>query len=263
MTEITARFIRISLQLIITAVLSGAPLVAQSPTSTQPAARRDAAAIALIRQSLQKMGPLAAVKRDTVSTGTLLNLRTGVASPLTIKTSGTEFLRNEVGTDFVFIRNGSSGKTRYGGKDHELAPHILAYKRPENLPALLILSEIESPSLNCVLLGSEMVNGAPTSHIRLSVAPPDPRDAAAEDLISETHVWIDQQGLVVKARVFNFSPQVLENRSPVDLYYSDYRLVDGFLVPFHIVREVDRQKDADITFTSIILNASLSPADFQ
>lgn len=251
--------------LFIVLLVSGTALFAQAPIPSS-AARRDSDAVALLRQSLVKMGVLATPNRSTVSTGSFLNLRTGAASPLTIKTLGTDFLRNEVGSDFVFIRNGNSGKSRYSGKDHNLAPHILAYKRPENLPALLIMSDLESPQVNCVMIGQESVNGVVASHIRLSVLPQNPQSAAdvtAEELESETHVWIDAQGLVVKARVFNFSPQVAENRSPVDLYYSDYRQVDGFLVPFHVLREVDRQKDADITFTSIVLNASLSPADFQ
>jgi hypothetical protein len=84
-----------------------------------------------------------------------------------------------------------------------------------------------------------------------------------EDLISETHVWIDQQGLVVKARIFIFSPQILQNRSPVDLYYSDYRQMDGFLVPFHISREIAHHKDSEIVFDSIDVKAKLSEADFQ
>ena len=50
------------------------------------------------------------------------------------------------------------------------------------------------------MVGQEEVNGIPASHIRLSMAPADSSDMQAEDLISETHVWINQQGLVIKAR---------------------------------------------------------------
>jgi len=264
-TSLSARSLHIAhkFSFILVTLVSGTLLLAQAPDLATAPVRRDVDAIALLRLSLVKMGALAAANRDTVATGTFLNLRTGASSPLTIKTSGTDSLRNEVGTDFVFIRNGSSGKTRYGGKDHKLPAHSVAYKRPEHLPALLLMSEVESPNLSCVMLGLESVNGIATSHIRLSLVPQDGSSPIAEDLMSETHVWIDERGLVIKARVFNFSPQLLENRSPVDLYYSDYRQVEGFLVPFHVVREVDRQKDADITFTSIVLNANLSPADFQ
>ncbi len=236
-------------------------LAAQTP-QTSHVARRDNAAVELIRLSLARMGSLAANGRDTVATGTLTSFRTGTTAPLTMKTHGTDYIRNEVG-DFVFIRSGISGKTRSAGKDHRVAYHSIAYKRAEHLPALLLLSEVESPALQCILIGTETVNGVSASHIRLSVVPSDSSDVQAEDLISETHVWIDQQGLVVKARIFIFSPQVLQNRSPVDLYYSDYRQIDGFLVPFHISREIARHKDSEIVFDSIDVKAKLSEADFQ
>jgi hypothetical protein len=227
-----------------------------------PGPRRDDAAVTVIRSSLLKMGSLAANGRDTIATGTLTSFRDGTTVSLTMKTHGTNYIRNEVG-DFVFIRSGTTGKTRFAGKDHSVAYHSIAYKRAEHLPSLLLLSEIESPDLQCVMVGQEVVNGIPASHIRLSMAPAGSSDMQAEDLISETHVWIDQQGLVIKARVFIFSPQVLQNRSPVDLYYSDYRLVDGFLVPFHISREIAHHKDSEITFNSIDVKARLSEADFQ
>ena len=238
--------------------LAGGQSVATSGQTIQ----RDAAAISVVRASLVKMGSLTAVSHDTVSIGTLTNARTGNVSPLTIKTRGTDFIRNEVG-DFVFVRNGGSGKSRYGGKDHNVPNQSIAYKRAENLPGLLLLSDIESASLQCVMVGLENVNGVPASHIRLSVVPEDASAVEAEDFMSEMHIWIDQQGLVIKARTYLFSPEALQNRSPVDFYYSDYRQVDQFLVPFHIVREVDRQKDSEIIFTSVNLNASLSTADFQ
>jgi hypothetical protein len=243
-------------------ILLSSLVVGQTPSTPGPIIQRDADAISLVRASLVKMGSLTAVSHDTVSIGTLTNARTGSVSPLTIKTRGTDFIRNEVG-DFVFVRSGGSGKSHYSGKDHTLPNQSVAYKRAENLPVLLLLSDIESTNLQCIMVGPESVNGVLTSHIRLSVVPQDMSDVQAHDFMSEMHVWIDQQGLVVKARTFLFSPEALQNRSAVDFYYSDYRQVDQFLVPFHIMREVDRQKDSEILFASINLNATLSTADFQ
>jgi|GEM_PF-6623870 len=237
-------------------------LIAQDKQSRRPVARRDNAALDLVRLSLAKMGTMAGSGRDTIATGTFKSFRKDTTSPLIMKTHGTDYIRNEIG-DFTFIRSGFSGKTHYGGKDHRVAYHSIAYKRAEHIPSLLLLSEVESTDLQCIMIGSEEVNGIATSHIRLSVVPADTTDAQAEDLISETHVWIDQQGLVVKARIFIFSPEVLENRSPVDLYYSDYRQIGSFLLPFHINREISGHKDSEMVFNSIDVNAKLSPADFQ
>lgn len=248
--------------LALSVVLGYSGSLAQSLPATSPTVRRDPDAIALLRLSLVKMGGLAAANRSTVATGTMLNESTGQSSSLVLKTSGTDSIRNEVGSDFVFVRSASGGHSHYDGKDHKVALHSLLYHRAEHMPGLLLMSDVESPNLQVQMIGSETVTGVATSHIRLSVVPLDGSDAHLHDLMSETHVWIDAQGLVVKARIFMFSPEAIENRSPVDLYYSDYRQVGIFLVPFHIVREFLGQKE-DITFTSIDLNAALSPAEFQ
>src|SRR4051812_30626495 len=222
------RVVSLCWSIAVSLLLTSTVYSAAQSNPTTPVARKDNAAVQLIRLSLAKMGSLSANGRDTIATGTLTSFRDGTSVPLTMKTHGTNYIRNEVG-DFVFIRSGSTGKTHYAGKDHSVAYHSIAYKRAEHLPSLLLLSEIGSPDLQCVMVGEEEVNGSPASHLRLSMMPTDSPDIQADDLISETHVWIDQQGLVIKARLFIFSPQVLQNRSPVDLYYSDYRLVDGFL----------------------------------
>ena len=243
-------------------VLAFAFAVQGVPAQAPPVVRRDPDAIALLRLSLIKMGGLAAAHRETVATGAMLNESTGESSSLVLKTSGTDSIRNEVGSVFVFVRSPSGGHSHYDGKDHKVALHSLLYHRAEHLPGLLLLSDVESPNLQVRMIGAETVTGVATSHVRLSVVPQDGSDPRLHDLMSETHVWIDAQGLVLKARIFMFSPEAIENRSPVDLYYSDYRLVDRFMVPFHIVREFLGQRE-DITFTSIDLNAALSPADFQ
>jgi hypothetical protein len=110
----------------------------------------------------------------------------------------------------------------------------------------------------------EQINGLPAHHIRLSMFPTDSTPAQIEDLISEFHVWIDQTSLyVVKTRCFNFSPEAIQNRSPVEVYYSDYRLQDGAQVPFHLIRYVDGRKDSEIVFSTISLNAAVAATDFQ
>lgn len=234
------------------------------PSSTRvPQAVRDPKAVALVRLALLRNGALAQARRDTVASGTIHTFRDDQTQSLLIKTSGTDYLRNEVGSGFVFSRAGEHGLLRYGGKNHSMPAQSIAYKRAEHLPSLLLISEIESPQLQCQMIGAENVNGVAASHIRLSVVPSDGSDPHIEDLLSETHVWIDATGLIVRARVFLFSPDAIENRSPVDLYYSDYRQIEGFLVPFHIIRDIEGQKDSEMIFDSIDLNTKLSPIDFQ
>lgn len=230
---------------------------------SSPTVVRDDSALVLIRHLLAYAGSPAAAQLSIVATGTIHDFRTDDTQPITVKTNGTEYVRNEIGSDFVFSRAGRKASLRYGGKAHHVPYQAVAYQRTEFIPTLLLLSELESPRLQCKMLGPESVNGSMAYHIRLSMAPVGDSDAKIEDLLSETHVWIDSTGMISKARVFLFSPEAIQNRSPVELYYSDYRKVGDFLFPFHILREVDHTKNSETTFTAIDVSAKLSPADFQ
>jgi hypothetical protein len=83
-------------------------------------------------------------------------------------------------------------------------------------------------------------------------------------MISEFHVFIDQAShLVVKSISYQFSPDAIENRSSVETYYDDYRLVQGVLLPYHSIRYVAGQKDSEISLKSITLNVGIPDSDFQ
>ncbi len=77
-------------------------------------------------------------------------------------------------------------------------------------------------------------------------------------------MFIDAQSLLlVKTLSFDFSPEVIENRSPVETYYNDYRPESGLLVPHTLTRYVAGQKFCEITITSVQFNVGLSDTDFQ
>ena len=47
------------------------------------------------------------------------------------------------------------------------------------------------------------------------------------------------------------------------MYYSDYRSVQGLMVPYQITRYVSGDKMCDISFSSASFNVGLSDDDFQ
>jgi hypothetical protein len=240
------------------------PSAAQQPPSPATLPQRDPQALALLSQSLMAMGPLASPNRMTIAQGTI-TYPNGDQKPITMKTSGTNRLRHDVGSgEFTFISTSLGGFLILKGAKHNLQFWVTQYKRPEHLPALSLMSDYENPLLQVKYLGLEPVNGSLAHHIRLSMLPADNTPPEIEDLLSEFHVYIDQASLlVVRTRSFNFSPEAIQNRSPVDTFYSDYRTQDGAQVPWHLVRYVDTQKDSEIAFTSISLNAAVPDSDFQ
>jgi hypothetical protein len=150
------------------------------------------------------------------------------------------------------------------GVRHSLAFWTTKYQRPGHLPRLSLIADYQSANFQAQYVGLENVNGSPAHHLRISMLPVDSTPVQSEDLMSEFHVWIDQNSLlVVKTRTFDFSPETPQNRTPVDTFFGNYQQQSGVLVPFHLVRYIAGQKDSDIVFTSISLTASNPDSDFQ
>jgi hypothetical protein len=226
-------------------------------------ATRDAQAIAVISQTLAALGLTAAPTLETVAQGSFTD-RTGAVFSLTIETAGTDRLRENLGSNHSFVTNGGSGFTIDQGVRHTLPFWATKYRRPEHLPSLSALSDYLNLNLQLQYIGQESVNGSSAHHIRLSMVPTDSTPAAVEDLISEFHVWIDATSfLVVKTRGFYFSPETLQNRTPVETYFANYQQQGSAMIPFHITSYIYGQQDSDIVITSINLSASIPDPDFE
>jgi len=61
----------------------------------------------------------------------------------------------------------------------------------------------------------------------------------------------------VRTRTFIFSPEIVENRSPVDFYFTDYRYLGDVLVPHQIRRYVSEQLDSQWTVEKVQFNVGL------
>ena len=228
--------------------------------------RRDTQALAILAQSYAVMAPQGGGVQDALLAGNIVRAD-GTTGSMTIKSKGVDRLRHEIslgGRQFVYVLNGGRGYALRGGTRHGLPLWVTAYQRSEHIPPFSRLIDFLRPNMNVVYVGLEDVGGRQAHHIRLSALPTDGTPARIEELISEFHVFVDAQSmLVVKTQSFLFSPAAIENRSPVDTYYSEYRSVAGLLVPYRVTRYVSRQRESDITLTSVQLNVGLSDSEFQ
>lgn len=115
-------------------------------------------------------------------------------------------------------------------------------------------------------IGTEMVEGHSVSHLRFHMAArgKSKHQDAVEELLSESHVFIDSAtNRVVSIRTWVFSPETVENRSVWEAVYSDYRDVDGVLMPFHIQDHIAGQPHRETVLTSVQTDANISETDFQ
>jgi hypothetical protein len=240
------------------------PTFAQQ-TSTPPISPvRDAQALTVITQSLAAMGAIAAPTRMTLAHG-IVTYPDGSTKAVKFETIGSDRVRHDIGTgEFTFVANGGDGFLKLNGKKQKLQYWATAYQRPEHLPSLSLMADYQNPNLQVQYVGLENIDGNPAHHLRLSVIPTDNSSPVFMDLMSEFHLWIDEKSmLVVKTRHFDFSPEAIQNRTPVEIFFSDYRVQDGATVPFHLKRFIATDEQFEITFSDIFLTTAVSPADFQ
>lgn len=242
-------------------VLAFQPLRSQQITAV---AQRDALAVDVLAQSLTAMGAIASPTRMTLAQGTA-TYPDGSSKAIKIETIGTDSVRQDIGTnEFSFVSSAGDGFLLLQGKKEKLQSWVTAYHRAEHLPALSLMADYLNPNLQIQYAGLEDIDGNPTHHLRLSVIPTDKTPPELADLMSEFHVWIDQKSLLaLKTRHFDFSPEAIQNRTPVDIVYSDYRTEGGVTIPYHLTRYIATDKQLDVTFSTISLNASVSASDFQ
>ena len=186
-----------------------------------------------------------------------------------LKTRGIDDFRHERdagGQPVISII--SKGKGWHGLQGHQsmISPHATMFFLADHLPALACSTSPAQRGLQATYVGSEVINSTPVFHIKLNARSrgPGQRDDAAVNLISESHIFIDQQSYkVVKTTKFVFAPDAIQNRSLWETVYSDYRAVDGIQMPFHIETFVSGRKFSTVLFTSIQTGVAMTDGDFQ
>lgn len=240
-------------------VLISVPIAAQQPP------QRDPQALAVLSQARAAFGPSAASLQDSVANGTI-TYSDGTSGSITIKSKGTA-LRQELSLpnkQLVYIIKGGQGYTLIGGVRHDMPLHITKYRRPNHIPAISRIVDFLQQNTQVTYVGIENVAGNPAHHIVLTSLPTDSTPTKVEALMSEFHIFVDVQSFrVVKTRSYMFSLDAVENRSSCDTYYSDYRIVQGVVVPFRITERVSGQSYSDISLSNVTLNSGLSDSDFQ
>jgi hypothetical protein len=235
--------------------------------SAQSSPTRDAQALAIIAKSIAAMSGLAPVVQDTLAQGnaTFVN---GTQATIKFESKGATKSRHELAFPnqlVEYVMNGGEGYSVKDGKKTNLPLWVTQYHYPEHIPAISQMADFASANMAVSYVGLESVQGASAHHIRFILTPVgDGTPANIAALISEFHVFVDAQTyLVTKTENYIFSPDAIENRSLVEMYYSDYRSVNGLMVPYRISRYISGGKTCDIVFSSVEMNVGIPDSDFQ
>jgi len=133
-------------------------------------------------------------------------------------------------------------------------------------PALMLGKLGGSPDAVVSDAGAETHNGLAVEHLRASRQfPKSPSQISAlMQRHSQMEVYLDASTSLPTAISFNTHPDKdAFSDIPVEIQFSDYRLVNGVQTPFHVQKYFNRNLILDLQFERADLNTGLSPSSFN
>jgi hypothetical protein len=243
----------------------------QAPT---PAKTSDSSATALLSKSLAALTGNSSVSDVTLSgparrivgsddesgNSALKALVTGEARMDLSFASGP---RNEV----VSLSNKCLAGSWSGpdGVAHPSSNHNLMTDSSWFFPAFTVGRITSSGRYVLVYVGHETQNGQAVEHITAyqPSTVPLPAGVATFSHLTQMDLFLDSSTLLPTALAFNIHPDNNANLDiPVQILFSDYRLVNGAQIPFHVQKFINNSLALDLQFTSAVLNSGLSASSF-
>ncbi len=250
-------------------LLLSAPLPAQQ----SPPPQRDPQAITVLSQTVNAAGGLTAVSaiQDYTATGTVTYLWAG--QPV----QGTVTLRQKGADEFRLDANLQSGirswAVSYGAgsvKETDGSAHPVGFANALKLGALTfplaeIYTDLQDSSTTLIYMGSTQIAGRTVQqiHAQRNFSPQSDPDGSLSKLRARD-LFIDSSNLqLILIRDILYPPQSFTANYQHEISFSDYRTVNGLLVPFTISEKIAGQQTWIIQLSQTSFNSGLSDSDFQ
>jgi hypothetical protein len=227
-----------------------------------PAPPKNAQALALVQAALGKHGAPSQTASCT-ATGTLQLLSGSPKTyPITFKSYGLRKLRTELQTDkgtrVVVVNDGFGTIFMPDGTLRRLSVTNTQTQRVSYIPSLSLFGEAMKDDTSVELYGKSQINGSSETVVSVGLyRGKDKRNASKLQAHTRTYFAInDASGLVDHMQYSNYAEQSDSNVQKVDVLFADYRLIDGFLIPFHQTTSGDGSPMTDLMLTSATCNGS-------
>jgi hypothetical protein len=243
-----------------------------NPRQDAVGTRRDAQALNLVAQSLAANGgPAVTSIEDFTGTGTIAYNWAGevVSGSVSVYGKGREEFRVDsslpAGTQSLVLNGRDAILTPVYGPKAGSPIHATMTTGNLTLPAVRIAEVISDSSIGLRYVGSLTWNGKQVLHVHV-VLSNDPRlrlGAQFSDL-GEYELYLDANSYVV----LGLAEKVWWDDDPrqsylYELTFSDYRPVNGVLVPFAISERMGGQQTWSMTLSSMAFNEGLSDSLFM
>jgi len=233
--------------------------------------QRDPQAVIVLNRAITAAGGLSALSavQDLRASGTIaFNWSDeNVSGDVTIKSRGTEQIRLETnlpdGARIWIVSNGRRVKKDADGIT------IIPYRDPSSFanvpfPFAHLLDAMQDASLSISFVGIENRNGADVNHVRIGTV-----DASISNAIDVApnpqsfDVFVDTKTSRIQSVMTVASARdslaVLCHR---EIWYSDYRPLNGVSIPFSIAELIDGQQTFSLQLSQVSFNTGLSDSDF-
>lgn len=187
----------------------------------------------------------------------------------------------EEGMDFTFpsgtyreVRRGS-GSSREGhwsgpdGNWHTMPEHNLKAEGVWFSPVLLFNRLLVGKSTTFEHLGTSVVEGQPLEHIKVREGSPEvPAKAPAHvaqlmQHLTEIDLYLDPDSSLPLKMTFNEHPDNDASKDiPVEIRFSDYRVISGAHAPFHLQKFINGTLFLDVRVEQATLNLNLPASAF-
>lgn len=243
------------------------PNARQAVSQAVPAPQRDPQAVAIVQQAVKAMG--GAAPTDSTATGTI-NLVAGSQDEngtITILTKGTAETSEQInlpsGQRAITYSNGQASEATPSGSG-SAAMQLAVTDQCPIFPLPQLLGALANPDESFLYIGEETLDGAPVQHVQSSNSFASRPTLTALTPFSLTNIWFDlASGLPVKLAYTRHVAGGAAASFPVEIYFSGYRNVGGFLYPFQIQKSFNGTPWQSITIQSVVFNTGLTDAQFQ
>jgi hypothetical protein len=247
-------------------LVAGVGALAQDSTpSAAPLPQRDSAALAVIQQAVIALGGFKAAGQiaNATVTGTIQptsgsHLKAGTFVWIDAPPEIRYEVRTSDGTQVFASGHGYPANQR-NAATMPLLQHMATAILPFHLPALVLARELQDTCYTIRLVGIGTVGGVPVVCVHISL------DADPVSAMVTPQDWYFDTSSGLPVRVLHRLP----DNHHADEYireaddFSNFRAVNGLLVPFCMVSYEDEAPEATATINSVTFNTALSSTQFD
>lgn len=248
-------------------------LVAQQRQQAPAVPVRDQQAITVLSQALQSAGglPTIATILDFKASGNVTYFWAGeeVAGTTTVKGRGVDQFRIDSavssGTYTLLVNNRSGQLKDIKGKTTPITFANAANKGNLIFPLAEIASRLQDTTVGVTYVGLTTFEGQQLHQVSTRrILTTDTGRGQLLNTLTTRDFFIDPQTFQVVATLDKEHPEGKDQiEFPHMMFFSDYRPVNGILVPFSITERVAGQKTWTIQISQIAFNNGLGDIDFQ